>query len=51
MSRPTLIVRAKLSFQILHSLFDVAALHILTRLVTPEHSLDFCGCYLGLWVV
>ena len=50
-SPPTFIVGVELRIQILHCLFDVAALHIPTRSVTPIHSLDFCGCFVGLWVV
>jgi len=50
-SRTTLIVGVELGIQILYSLLDVSALHILTRSVTPIHSLDFCGCFLGLWAV
>jgi len=50
-SRTTFIVGVELGIQILYCLFDVAALHILPRSVTPIHSLDFCGCFLGFWVV
>lgn len=50
-SRTTFIVGVELGIQILYSLLDVAALHILTRSVTPIHSLDFRGCFLSLWVV
>lgn len=47
----TFIVWVELGIEILYSFLDVAALHILTRSVTPIDSLDFGGCFLGLWVV